>query len=423
MDDIVGNLLLIAVLVLLNAAFAGSELAVVSLRPSQLRRMRDQGAAGRRVAELAEDPSRFLSTVQVGITLGGFLASATAAVSLAQPLESRLEFLGGAAALAAVVIVTLALTFVTLVFGELVPKRLAMQRAEAWSLRAARPLAWLERLASPAVTLLSWTTDVTVRLLGGRSNRGAPEPTEEELRDFIAHQPGVSPARRAILAGAVELEERSVRDILVPRRDIACVDAEQTVSEALATAVASGHSRMPILEDDAFQRVVHLRELVAAPDPTAPVRGAGRNALVVPETLGVLDALKRLQSTRQQLALVANEYGTIEGIVTMEDVLEEIVGEIYDEFDRDTNEADTRSVVREADGWLRLPGAFPVHDLRELEIDLPATEQTTVAGLITEQLQRIPDAGEQAQIGEWRVEIVDVEGHAVTTIRLRRRTP
>lgn len=421
MEGIVANLALIGVLILLNAAFAGSELAVVSLRPSQLRRLRgEHGVAGRRVADLAADPSRFLSTVQVGITLGGFLASAAAAVSLAEPLERHLDFLGAAAPLISVVAVTLALTFVTLVFGELVPKRIALQRAEGWSLRAARPLTTLARVASPAVGVLSWTTDMVVRLLGARTDVGAAETSEEEIRDLIAHQPDVSPARRAILVGAFELEDRTARDILVPRRRITAIGAETTIGEALATMVESGHSRAPVLAGDTFERVAHLRDLVAAPDPACPVAAIGRAALVVPETLGVLDVLRQLQASRQQMAMVANEHGTISGLVTVEDVLEEIVGEIYDEFDRELTGADPRSVVHEADGTLVLPGGFPVHDLPDIHIDLPATDQSTIGGLVTEQLERIPAAGETVTIAGWHVTIVDVDHNSITALRLQR---
>lgn len=420
MEELAGNIMLIAVLILFNAAFAGSELAVVSLRPSQLRRLRrEHGTAGARVAELAADPSRFLSTVQVGITLGGFLASAAAAVSLAEPLEQRLDALGAAAGLVSVVAVTLVLTFVTLVFGELVPKRVALQRAEGWSLRVARPLTVLARVAGPAIAVLSWTTDVVVRLLGARTDTGASETTEEEIRDLIAHQPGVSPARRAILTGAFELEDRNARDILVPRRRIHSLRAGSTIAEAITSLIESGHSRAPVQEDDSFRSIVHLRDLIAAPDSNRPLTDVARPAPVVPETVAVLDLLQQLQGSRQQIALVANEHGAIEGLVTVEDVLEEIVGEIYDEYDRDLNEGDVRSVVREADGALLLPGGFPVHDLADLHVDLPDTDRPTLAGLIIDHLERIPTAGEETTIGRWRVTIVEIENNAITSVRLR----
>lgn len=421
MDGTVVSLVVIAVLILLNAAFAGSELAMVSLRPSQLRRLRkDGGRAGQRVAELAADPSRFLSTVQVGITLGGFLASAAAAVSLAAPLEEPLSFLGGAAAPASVIFVTLILTFVTLVFGELVPKRIAMQRAEGWSLKAAAPLSMLARVAAPVVTMLSWTTDLVVRLLGARTDVGAAETTEEEIRDLIAHQPGVSPARRRILTGAFEMEDRTARDIIVPRRDIHCMPAAMSIAEAITSMVDSGHSRAPILEDDTFRCIVHLRDLIGVPDANSPVITVARQAPVVPETIGVLDVLKRLQASRQQMALVANEHGTVEGIVTMEDVLEEIVGEIYDEFDRDLNESDARSVEHRPDGSLVLPGRFPVHDLPDIYVTMVETDQTTLAGLVIEHLERIPAVGETFTIAQWHVTVLEVDHHAITSLLLTR---
>ena len=210
MDGVWPQVGLVAVLVLLNAAFAGSELALVSLREGQLQRLESRGGAGIVLARLARDPSRFLATIQIGITLAGFLASASAAVALAEPLEGPLEFLGGAAEPAAIVVVTLVLSYVTLVFGELAPKRVAMQRAERWALMAARPLAFLSRATRPVVWLLSRSADVAVRVMGGDPAQQRPDVTEEELRDLVATQASFTPQQRSIIAGAFEIADRTV---------------------------------------------------------------------------------------------------------------------------------------------------------------------------------------------------------------------
>ncbi len=403
---------LVLVLVAANAAFAGSELALISLREGQLRRLEQEGGRGRLVARLARDPNQFLSTIQIGITLAGFLASAVAAVSLAEPLVPLLGVLGQAAEPVAVVLVTMLLTYLTLVVGELAPKRIALQRPERWARRAARPLAWLSMLTRPVVWLLSRSTDLLVGLAGGDPRRQREAVTQEEVRDLIATQASFSPQQRTILIGAFELTERRLRDVVVPRRDVVALPANAVVDEGIRRLVVTGHSRAPVFRGDLDEVVglVHLRDLL---DASGRVADHIRAALVLPESMGVLDALRRLQAERQQLAIVINEYGATEGIVTVEDLLEELVGEIYDEFD-----LDSQGVQRQPDGSLVLPGSFPVHDLPDLGISLPEGPYATVAGLILDRLGRLPDPGETIQVDRWRLEVLAVERNAITRVRL-----
>lgn len=405
---------LVAVLVVLNAGFAGSEIALITLREGQLQRLEQQHETGRILARLARDPNRFLSTIQVGITLAGFLASATAAVSLAEPLVEPLGFLGAAAEPSAILLVTLALTFVTLVFGELAPKRVAMQRAERWGLMAARPLAAMARLARPAISLLGASTDLVVRVMGGDPSRRREDVTEEELRDLVASQTAFSAEQRMIISGAFEIGHRTLREILVPRRDVEVLDADQPATEGVGRLIAVGHSRAPVAHGslDDVVGVVHLRDLVSG-DGT--VGDHARAAVALPESLGVIDALRTMQTGRQQLAVVLNEYGGAEGIVTVEDLIEEVVGEIFDETDRDI-----LAVVRQPDGALVVPGRFPVHDLRDLDVDLPEGDYATVAGLLLSYLGHIPEApGETVHVAGWRLEAIEVRGRAITRVRLR----
>src|SRR5215213_5963186 len=206
---------LVLVLVVVNAAFAGSEVALISLREGQLRRLEHEGGRGRLVARLARDPNQFLSTIQIGITLAGFLASAAAAVALAEPLVPLLGFLGGAAEPVAVLVVTIVLTYLTLVVGELAPKRIALQRPEPWAKRAARPLTLVTTLTRPAVWLLSKSTDLLVRLAGGDPNTQRETVTEEEVRHLVATQASFSPqdiAQHPV--GALEITDRVLRDVL-----------------------------------------------------------------------------------------------------------------------------------------------------------------------------------------------------------------
>jgi putative hemolysin len=413
-NDSLLQLCLVALLVVLNAGFAGSEIALISLREGQLRRLERQHETGRILARLARDPNRFLSTIQVGITLAGFLASATAAVSLAEPLVEPFGFLGAAAEPVAIVVVTLVLAFVTLVFGELAPKRVAMQRAERWALMAARPLAAIARVARPVIWLLGASTDLAVRVMGGDPSRQREDVTEEELRDLVASQTSFSAEQRTIISGAFEIGRRTLREILVPRGDVKVLDAGQLAREGVGQLIALGHSRAPVVQGDLDDvvGVVQLRDLV---DAHGTVGELARPAVALPESLGVIDALRTLQAERQQLAVVVNEYGGAEGIVTLEDLLEEIVGEIYDETDRDI-----LAVVRQPDGTLVLPGRFPVHDLTDLGVDLPEGDYATVAGLLLSHLGHIPDRpGETVRVGLWHLEATEIRGRAITRVRLR----
>jgi putative hemolysin len=412
MNGIWPQIALVVVLILLNAAFAGSEVALISLRSGQLRRLEAEGGRGAIVARLARDPNQFLSSIQIGITLAGFLASATAAVALAEPLVPLLGFLGGAAEPAAIVAVTIVLTYITLVVGELAPKRVALQRPERWALLAARPLAVTAGLTRPAVWLLSHATDLLVRLGGGDPKVQRAAVTAEEVRDMVATQGLLTPQQRTILTGAFEIAERRLRDVLVPRRDVVAVPEEATADTAIDRLVASTHSRCLVFRGDLddVAGIVHLRDLVGG---GGKVADHVRPAMVLPESMGVLDSLRRMQAERQQMALVINEYGGTEGIITLEDLLEELVGEIYDEFD-----PDSAAITPQPDGSLHLPGTFPIHDLPDLGLSLPEGPYSTVAGLALQRFGRIPDVGEHVEVKGWRLEVLAVEGRAITSLRL-----
>lgn len=418
MDGLLPQVGVVVLLVLVNAAFAGTELALVSLREGQLQRLEARSATGAVLARLAREPNRFLATIQIGITLAGFLASATAAVALAEPLEGPLSFLGGVAEPAAVMVVTLVLAYVTLVFGELAPKRVAMQRAERWGLLAARPLAAISTLTRPVVWLLSRSTDVAVRLMGGDPSRQREEVTEEELRDLVAAQTSFTDKQRLIIEGAFEISERTLYEVLRPRPDVLVLDADAPAREALALLAESGHSRAPVGTDASLDDVigiVHLRDLLG--DGDRPVRELTSELHALPESVGVLDALHEMQARRVQLAVVVDEHGSTTGIVTVEDLIEELVGEIYDETDRDI------IGVRHADdGSMAVSGRFPVHDLGDIGVyDVPEGPYATVAGLVLDRLGRIPEGpGDSVVVGEWLIEVTAVDARAITEVHLRR---
>lgn len=409
---------LVFVLILVNAALSGSEMALVTLRDSQVNRLAEQSERGKRLALLASDPNRFLSTIQVGITLAGFLASATAAVSLAEPLVPLLEGpLGDAARPVSIVVVTLVLSYLTLVLGELAPKRIAMQKAPQWALAAARPIDMMAGLTRPLVWVLAKSTEAVVRLVGLDPHARPEEVSEEEIKDLLASQESMPEQQRSIIEGALELDDRRLWQVLVPRSEVIFVEAAQDVTAARDRMIEAGLSRAPVIgknEDDVVG-FVHLRQLVAG---TGQVAAHIRPALVLPDSVGVLQALGQLQQGRRQMALVVDEFGSIAGIVTLEDLLEEIVGEIYDEFD-----LDTRNVVRHPGGELELAGSFPAHDLADLDVDLEPGRHATVAGIMLEELGEIPALGATIEVGEWTMTALEVTPRAILRLRLAKVQP
>jgi putative hemolysin len=413
---------LIVVLLGINAVLAGSEVALISLRESQIARLESHGARGRAVARLARDPNRFLATIQIGITLSGFLASATAAVALAEPLVPLLGALGGAARPVAVVLITAVLTFVTLVFGELAPKRIAMQRAERWALATGGLLLSLARVSGPFVRLLGFATDLVVRLSGADPTQGRDALTQEEVRDLIATGGLYDPEERRIITGALEAADRVLYEVLRPRNSVVALRADLPAREGLQQLIASGHSRAPVFTEriDDADRFVGVMDLV---DNEGAVGDRARPVLALPESLGLIDALRRLQSSRSSLAVVIDEYGGVAGIVTVEDLLEELVGEIHDEYDRDV-----RDVVRSDEGSLTLAGRFPLHDLVDVVPAFPVElleglDAVTVAGLVTELLGRIPRAGDEVTLGGQRFRVVTMSGRTAGRVTVRAEAP
>ena len=317
--------------------------------------------------------------------------------------------------------VTLALTFVTLVFGELAPKRIAMQSAERWALLVARPLDLLATFTRPAVWALGATSDLVVRLVGLNPKHEPDEIGPDELRDIVAGNHGFTKEQRTIIAGAVEIADRRLRAVLVPRLQVFTLDSGTTAEAARLVLAATGHSRAPVVRHgglDDTAGVIHLRDLVGVPDDR-PVDEIARPPMLLPDSLPVVDALRQFKAERQHIALVVDERGAVDGIVTLEDILEEIVGEIYDETDRDGC-----SVRRDPDGALLLPGTFPVHDLPDIGVELPsrpAGDYTTVAGLVLAQLGHIPTvAGEDVTLDGWVLMVAGIDHRAITEVRLSR---
>ncbi|HUP15082.1 MAG TPA: hemolysin family protein, partial [Acidimicrobiia bacterium] len=273
------------------------------------------------------------------------------------------------------------------------------------------------KVARPAVWILSVSADVVVRLMGGDPSRGREDVTEQEILDMVATQSQVTSQQRVIIAGAIELSTRTLREVLRPRMDVVVLPEDVSAEEAVAILVAAGHSRAPVAANGDLDRVsgvVHLRDLVGREGTVADFV---MPPLVFPESATVLGALRGMQQDRQHLAVVISEHGTGEGIVTLEDLIEELVGEIYDESDRDV-----MNVEKISDGGYEVPGRFPVHDLVDLGIDVPRGDYSTLAGLILESLGRIPNVpGDRIVIGGWEATVLAIEGRAIARVRLTPR--
>lgn len=412
MSGVMPQLLLVAFLTVVNALFAGSEMALVSLRESRVQQLERESKRGKVLAALVAEPNRFLATIQVGITLANFFSSATAAVALAQPLQQRF----GLPPTLSISIITVGLAYLTLVLGELAPKRVAMQRAEGWSLFMAYPLTWISVLTRPIVWFLARSTDVAVRVFGIDPRATDEQVSEQELRDMVAQQKGFSPDQRTIIAGAFDIADREVGEVMRPRRDVIVLRSDLSCSEALSLLVESGHSRAPVAPGgmlDEILGIVHLRDLYSG--GTALSAGqVATEAVALPESATVVDAMRALQAQHAQMALVVDEHGAAEGIVTLEDLLEEIVGEIYDETDRDVAGAQ-----RLPDGSIVLPGSFPIHDLPDLHLALPDGPYATVAGYLLERLGRVPEGpGDAVEAEGLRFEVLATDRRAITEVKV-----
>ncbi|HEU4327027.1 MAG TPA: hemolysin family protein [Roseiflexaceae bacterium] len=426
------ELALIIVLVVLNGVFSGSELALVSAKRGRLQPHADAGDPNAQaVLHLQDDPNRLLSTVQVGITLIGTLAGAFGGASLSARLAPLLVPIAGSYADSiALTLVVLAITYLSLVVGELVPKRLALQGAEAIAVRVARPMQLLARLSTPVIAILTFSTEAVLRLLGRHQ---VPEETvtEEDIRQLV---------REGLASGTVEAQEqglidrvfafsdRTVRQIQTPRRQVDLLNAASPIGAALERALVSGYSRFPVYErhPDQVIGVVHVRDLVQATRtaPDAQLRTISRPALFVPESSRVSSLLANFRKTQQHLAVVIDEAGGLDGIVTLEDVLEELVGDIADEHDT----LEPHPITRREDGSLLIDGSIPLNALeRELGLNVaPMLEQQrveTLAGALLAQFGRLPQAGDSVAWEEWLFEVVDMDGLRIDKVLARLRHP
>lgn len=422
------DLAIIAALIVLNGLFAMSELAIVSARRARLKVAVDEGSAGAvKALELANEPGKFLSTVQIGISLVAIVAGAYSGSSLGGPVGERLAALGVAAeyapeaGFALVIILT---TYASLVVGELVPKQLALRAPEKVAILAAPPMAFVAKLAAPLVWLLERSSGLMLRLFGAR--RTDPNHlTDEELHMIFAEatRSGVlEEEERAIMTGIMRLADRPVREVMTPRTEIDWIDADASLEEIKAAIAGSPHSLMPVAKGspDEVVGVVKTREVLAQiVDGRVPqLASLMARPEIVPDQLDSIDGLRMLQQADVAMAMVHDEYGHLDGIVTPADLLQALVGE----FASDRDLGDGPQVVEREDGSLLISGAMPADALAErLGMTLPdAREYATAAGYVLAMIKQIPQAGEYFEDDGWRIEVVDMDGRKIDKLLVAR---
>jgi putative hemolysin len=412
------------VLIALNGVFALSELAIVSARKPRLKVMAEAGRSGARAAlALAEDPGRFLSTVQIGITLVGILAGAYSGAALGARLTATLADQGVSPRLAEPLgygLVIGAITYLSVIIGELVPKHLALRNAEGIACAVAPSMALLSRVAGPVVWLLDASTRVIFGLFG-RETESANAVTEEEIKTVVAEAQTagvIEFEERRMIAGVLRLGDRAVRGVMTPRTDVDWIDLDHDDEAAIRALLGSTpHSRLPVAQGDPDNMigVVQARAILADMLAGKPldIRANVRHAPVVPDTLDALDVLQVLREAEVPLALVHDEYGHFEGVVTPADLLEAIAGA----FRSDAGEPEPDAVRREDGSWL-LAGSMPADEMAEqLGVPLPAQRKYhTVAGLIIGELQHLPATGERVEALGWRFEVVDLDGRRIDKV-------
>lgn len=421
------SIVIVLVLVLLNGFFAMSELAIVSARKARLETMAKAGNRGAaRALTLAEDPTGFLSTVQIGITLIGIFAGAYSGATLSEPLASALRGIPAVARIAdtlAFALVVIATTYVSLIIGELVPKRLALRNAEGIASFVSGPMAVLATVGTPVVWFLRLSTETVLGLLRLRGDQQSAV-TEEEVKAMIAEgtDAGVfHEAERDLLEGVIRFADRPVRTIMVPRHVVTWIDADDPLETALAEVFESGHSRFPLCKGDIDDVVgfIHVKDILELQmKGGTDLRTIAREPLYVSESIPALRMIELFRSSGVHIAMVIDEYGSLEGLLTPTDILTGIAGELPDR-----DEDDAPGAVQRDDGSWLLDGTLSVDAAaRVLGIvdGIPSDDYATLAGMVIDELGHLPTPGEHVTLHGWCFEVIDLDGRRVDKILARR---
>ena len=426
MTSITLEVAIIAVLILLNGLFAMSEIAVISARRTWLQQRAAEGDRRARAAlQLSNSPNQFLATIQIGISLVGVLAGAFGGATIAREVAAELErvpLLAPYAEAIGVAVVVIFITYLSLVVGELVPKRLGLSNAERVATAVAPAMRTLSRIASPLVRLLGLSTDLVLRLMGAKPRMQEPV-TEEEIKLMIKEGTEVGafePGEQELVERVFHLADVPLEALMMPRPEMVWIDANDPPDKTWARIADGGHSRYPVARDDLDHTMgmLYARDLLAQSLAGQPLdlEAALRPAVFLPETITALEAVERLKEARTDVALVIDEYGGVQGLVTADDVLEAIVGEIAV-----PGEPLEPQAIQRADGTWLLDGLLPVGevkaalDIKQLPYEDKARYQT-LAGLVLLSLGRLPTEGDRFECCGWRFEVVDMDGLRVDKV-------
>lgn len=409
--NIIGQIILLFLLILCNAFFAASEIAIITLNDAKLQKMAEEGhKKAKQVLALTADSSRFLATIQVGVTLAGFLTSATAAQSLSEPLATwfvetvpSMQAHYGIVQSASVVVITLCMSYFSLVLGELVPKRIAMQKAEPIAFAFIGILRGVAVFAKPFVKFLSLSTNAVVRLFGMDPHADEEQVTEEEIRMMVdvGEEKGViEEVQKDMINNIFEFDDLTAGEVMTPRTDVAALDIEDGLEEALRIGVDEGFSRLPVYEEDIDHiiGILHIKDLLPYVGRELPAEVSLRNLIrdtyFVPETKHCGELFSEMTAKHMQMAVVVDEYGGVAGIVTVEDLLESIVGNMQDEFDNEEEE-----ITQLDENSFEVDGSTSMEELSDLlDVDFPEGDYETVGGFLLQQLGRIPEADEHPEV-------------------------
>lgn len=396
--NVISQLLFLLILTIANAFFAGAEMATVSVNKNKIKMLAENGNKNAQLLqELLKEPTKFLSTIQVAITLSGFLASASAATSFSAPLDilmTKLGILYGETI--AIIIVTVVLSFFTLVFGELVPKRIALQKAEAISLFTVKPVLFISRLTSPFIKLLSFSTGLVLQVLGMKAENLEENISKEEIKSMVeaGQANGVfNETEKEMINSIFEFDDILASEIMIPRTDVYSIDIDASIGEYLDELLETKHSRIPVFEGDIDNiiGVLYIKDLILEARnkgfENVDIRCILRKPYLVPESKNIDTLFKEMQKSKKYIAILIDEYGGFSGIVTMEDLVEEVMGNIDDEYD------DNEPKLEKIDNHIYLvDGLYPVDELIDiLNIDIVSKNHNTISGYLIDTLGEIPD--------------------------------
>ena len=415
-------IVLVLALILLASFFVAAEIALISLREGQVKQMK--GKRGARVAKLTANPNRFLAAAQVGVTVCGFLSAALGAEKLGVFVEPRLTDLGlteGSAKVISIITVTLVIAYFSLVLGELVPKRLALYRSESISLNSSFIIDGIARLFRPIIWLLSKSTDLVMALLGVNPKSERAQISEEELMEMVSGHSALTDEEREIVEEVFNTSEKLVNEVMVPRTEVDFMDGSITVSKAISLAVDLAHSRYPVVRGSSDEVIgfIHVRDLLDSSNanPNSKIQDLVRPIMYLPGTKGVLPSLTEMRNQRQHLAIVLDEYGGTDGIITLEDLVECLIGDIHDEYDQ--TESDINTEARTGD--LEIDGLLSIEDLATEGIQLPEGPYQTVSGFVMHFLGRMPKVHDVVNINGIRLVVLSLEGHRVGQMLITKR--